>query len=398
MATSRIIWGKWDCHNCSTKGISAEPPPGETQPKCPGCGSPREAREGEAAYLDNAKDASGRVLDANVADTPEELSIARSGADWTCARCGGDNRAGRENCEGCGAARGEGRSVLAAAPAVEPVAGAAPPPSGFGRVLALGLPAVGCGIFAVAAMACGGYYWWSHRTHETTGSVVATHWTHHSERQTFAAVVAEGWQSDVPRGPPILPTNGSGEYAGAENVRDCGDRHHHDEQYACGTENVCHTETRSVSDGQSCSDVCTTSDNGNGSFTETCSQVCTPNSHSESYQVCADETKYCSRAVMATWCTWDSRAWQAVESADLKGDSPAIGTTLGWPVLEAGANERVTRVGVYQADVSWTGGDGKPHSYSTVLAGEPELFAWSVGRSVKLVVNRDDVCESVSLL
>ncbi len=394
MGQKRIIWGKWDCRSCGAKGISAEPPPGETQAKCPGCGNPREATQGEAAYLDNMREASGRVIDANVADTAEEVAIASGGADWACARCGGDNRAGREQCDGCGAAKGEGSSVLAGPSTSEEQVHAVPRSSDLlARVLGLGAPLVGCGAFLASALACGGYFWWSTRTIQVYGTVSATHWTHRSERQSFATSIAEGWQSAIPSGPSILAVNGTGEYAGAENIRDCGDRHHHDEKVACGTERVCHNETRTVSDGETCSESCTTSDNGNGSFTENCSQSCTPSSRSESYEVCGDQTKYCTRPIMATWCTWDSRAWEAVDAAELKGENAIGGTALPWPALTAGDNERVVHIGRYEADIAWVDGDGKSHSHTTALAGEKDFAEWTARQTARLTVNRSHVVE-----
>ena len=305
--TTRIIWGKWDCSTCSTKGISAEPPPGETQPRCPHCGNPREQNAGEAAYLDNARDSSGRVLGANVADTAREVAIATAGADWTCGRCGGDNRAGNPQCDGCGASRND-------ALAPRNLGGSALPLLSSGKGLAALILTV-----MVPLGGWGGFHLYTtNYTQDLPGTITSLHWQHTVDLQTFVPATTGDWHAGLVESPAVMPVNGAGESPGVADIRDCEQRHHHDEQYACGTENVCVQKSRSVDDGQDCHEVCSTSDNGNGSFTETCDDVCSTSSHTEYYEECHDQTKYCSRSIDLEWCTYDTWRWEAAGQVELR--------------------------------------------------------------------------------
>jgi len=227
--TTRIIWGKWDCTSCSTVGISAEPPPGESQPRCPTCGNPREQQGGEAAYLDNARTASGRVVDANVADTPEEVGIATAGADWTCGQCGGDNRAGQAQCQGCGSGRHD-----VEVPRVQP---ADPPPAKlpkhFGAYAAFGAAAA----VMLASMAFT-VYTWEYRA-VVPGTVTKLSWQHTVDLQTYEPLVSGDWEAELIPSSAVMPVEGAGESGGVANIRDGAMRHHHDDRYECGTERVC---------------------------------------------------------------------------------------------------------------------------------------------------------------
>lgn len=79
--------GKWDCEFCGAVNPGSEM-------KCTSCGSVR--GENVKFYLEE---------DAAEVTDQEKLVQARGGADWHCAYCGTDNRAGAEKCRQCGAPR-----------------------------------------------------------------------------------------------------------------------------------------------------------------------------------------------------------------------------------------------------------------------------------------------------
>lgn len=377
--TTRIIWGKWDCTSCSTVGISAEPPPGESQPRCPTCGNPREQQGGEAAYLDNARTASGRVVDANVADTPEEVTIATAGADWTCGQCGGDNRAGQAQCQGCGSGRHD-----VEVPRVQPAD--LPPaklPKHFGAYAAFGAAAA----VMLASMAFT-VYTWEYRA-VVPGTVTKLSWQHTVDLQTYEPLVSGDWEAELIPSSAVMPVEGAGESGGVANIRDCAMRHHHDDRYECGTERVCEQRSRSVSDGETCHEVCNTVSNGNGSFTETCDDVCSPNSHTEHYEECRDETKYCSRPVEASWCTYDTWQWTVAGQVELHGENPAPGEELPWPDQDRGALQRTVRTGSYTVEYTIALPTG-PTTRLESLRDEETLLALRLGQPVKATIDWDD--------
>lgn len=85
-----IYEGLWDCPVCLAKGIRG------SARECAGCGAPRTSDV--EFYL--PKDTSA-ITDA------AEIAKAKSGPDWHCDRCGGDNTALTLGCEGCGAPKSE---------------------------------------------------------------------------------------------------------------------------------------------------------------------------------------------------------------------------------------------------------------------------------------------------
>lgn len=363
MESERIIWGKWNCSNCGTEGISAEPPPGERQPKCPHCGSAREDSEGETPYLDNRTETSGRVVDANVADTAEELAIATGGADWHCDFCRANNRARLKRCHSCGAPRPEVVPEGTTSQAVPP-----PPRRSSGRLKRIVVFSLILFIPVCAYVT---------RDRELAGTVQSVRWEHRTIREKFTPVTAEGWRSDLRLAQAIMPVDGRGEVPGVMNLRDCTEKFHHTERYQCGSDYVCRTKTRSVRSGETCRESCTTSSNSNGSFTERCREVCTPAYRSESYEDCGNEPRYCTRDIRQPWCRYDSFAWSEIESKKVAGDSlPAR-----WESLPAGTKERIRQEGSYLVTIAY--GDGKTHTFSP--ATESELAEWPVSSSVVVV-------------
>ena len=85
--------GAWDCTICGRTGNRGP------EKYCAGCGHPRGIEV--EIYL---PEGAAEVTDAAM------LERARTGPDWSCDHCGGDNRADADYCTGCGAP-GEGAAT-----------------------------------------------------------------------------------------------------------------------------------------------------------------------------------------------------------------------------------------------------------------------------------------------
>lgn len=402
----RIIWEKWNCTSCDKKGISAEPPPGETQPRCPNCGNPREQNDGEETYLDNRIDPrSGKILDANVADTKEELEIALAGPDWTCSRCGGDNRASRNACVGCGSAR-EDRAWDGITPismprdtVPAPSHRRATPPSynyqpreldsigandvSWGKV-GIGALVVLC----IIGMAI--FTWWAVQTHEVDGTVTALTWQQTINRETYAKVTASDWQSDISGTASKMPVNGTGEYAGESDIRNCQSKHYSDRKYSCGTTHVCESKNKRVPNGSH--ESCSHHKNGNGSVTETCHDV--TDYKSVPYQDCHDETKYCTEPIYHQWCDYTTYQWANAGSMETHGDGTS---NMVWPNVVAGPLDRLTREGDYRIYISYTDG-GSPEKISRTAETDTIYRTWALNEKVKLEVRNIGTVSEVKRL
>lgn len=410
----RIIWGKWDCSQCSTKGISAEPPKGEKQPVCPTCGSPRERTDGEADYLDNARDPhSGKVLNANVADTAEEIKIASAGPDWTCKNCGGDNRASEGVCTGCNAPREERQTGPTSIeddrptrevtrkphwPPPEVTAAwenilkekneetirkesfdkvtaerwdklsqndAAAPASNFKAILAFGCTGIAAGLLC-------GFFVWGCQEHDVDGKVTSTDWSRHIDKDTFTLVRDSDWEQNISGAQAVMPVDGRGERAGEFDVSNCTRKYWGEtDKYACGTKNVCTDGTKQVRSGSH--EVCSTRSNGNGSHTETCHDV--TDYKSVPTHECHNVTKYCTDPIYKQWCSYSTYKWKFNDSADSQGHNASSKDDLYWPTMTIGPRDRISKSENFKINVSY--GPDKttwkaPNSVSEYLSYQPE--------------------------
>lgn len=84
MARKRLLMGYWDCKYCDTKKILG------TERVCPNCGRPR--GKDTKFYLDGE----------HVELTAEQAKTKNKGADWLCPYCDTLNSALNEVCESCG--------------------------------------------------------------------------------------------------------------------------------------------------------------------------------------------------------------------------------------------------------------------------------------------------------
>lgn len=233
--------GAWDCPQCGRRRNRGP------DKHCGGCGYPRGSDV--RFYLpDDAQE----VTDAAA------LAHARSGPDWTCTYCDGDNPADADFCTGCGASK-EGAPPR---PVIEHRdAPAAPTPAaadggakdvqarkgkkrGCGRTL-LGLGCLGLSVVALLAILGG---WWSSR--ERVAEVTGFHWSRTIEVERRSPETREAWEGEVPSDARVLDTR-----------REV----HHRERTRIGTEDKVHTRTERVQVGTEKVKV-GTRDLGNGYF------------------------------------------------------------------------------------------------------------------------------------
>ncbi|MDH3253666.1 MAG: zinc finger Ran-binding domain-containing protein, partial [Acidobacteriota bacterium] len=198
--------GAWDCSTCGRTGNRGP------EKYCAGCGHPR----GSDVELYLPEDAAEVTDDA-------ALDRARTGPDWSCDHCGGDNRADADYCTGCGAP-GEGaatREVVvhreesnAQAAQASRASTARRPSTSRRKKLkrdyrrkAKGSRkplAIGC-IVLVAAIALITYLG---RTSESTATVSGFGWERTIAVEKLLAVTEEAKQDEVPQGARLLDSGG----------------------------------------------------------------------------------------------------------------------------------------------------------------------------------------------
>jgi predicted nucleic acid-binding Zn ribbon protein len=335
----------WDCERCDSVGLL-----GVDHRYCPNCGAPQQA---ERRYF---PDRSQRVETAYVGSSP----------DWTCERCATPNAS--PHCVSCGAARGGSDQVEVLAPREfdaqgDPLPSAAPAEGDDAESAETVLDGAGAaGTGADGAGAAGtarptskkrrkagrrearahdqhtpaGPQTWQQRarwimarlrrpsrklvvgaiaaatllivaivllltwTRAITMEVKWRTWSHTTALQEWRAVGESEWCSSMP--------------AGAYGVSSSTRLHHYD-QVPDGED--CHTEPGGCT--QSCSEV----DHGNGSFSEVCSESCTPDR-----QVCT--TRYRQVPVYADYCSYTIDRWVELRRETARGTLPTAPT---WPQL-----------------------------------------------------------------
>ena len=401
--SERIIWGKWDCSDCGTKGISAEPPAGETLPKCPNCGSPREDLKEEVPYLDNARSSTGKVLNANVADTKEEIKIATDGEDWFCPYCEAGNRHDTQNCAHCGASRNEKKvetKTYKSQKNSQPTKSRPYTPREKSvpeyKMSMLGKATIAAAVVGTGAAFIYGIHW-SQKTHPVEASVESLNWNHRISVDTFVPVTKRDWINNLSESRYVAPMNGVGERAGLENIRNCRSEHYDDETYQCGVETYSERESYQVSDGETCRESCSVKSNKNGSFTESCSNVCTPKTKTEYRTVQKTKNKYCSRPIYQDKCDYTTHAWQNVTNKEIGGNLLNLSSSqlneiqstkrLAWPEVNLGILDRATRSESYEVKLKYFDDDGKLKYYALDPNSENEFLNWKPDSRVTLEIN-----------
>jgi hypothetical protein len=237
-------------------------------------------------------------------------------------------------------------------------------------------------------MCCGALGFWASRTHQTSGEVVATEWQRVVNQQRFSPVTREGWMDQLGTLAPRMPTNGSGEVAGVQNIRGCVPRQRGTRKVADGTERVCRTKTRREACGTE--ERCTRKKMNNGFVREECEDV--TKYCSKSYEDCNNETRYRNEPVFAQSCTYDTYEWLPVKQHTASGrdDAPR------WPdVPGMGANDRLVREEKYGVTIQYKEGELKKHTLTPKT--EAEFLAWKKGQQVAVTVdNLGDVQAAVA--
>ena len=386
MATrTRTFWTYWDCTSCDTKHIRGD------NKRCPDCGNPRETEELAAESLGRDIDpVSGKVLaNDNIVDVAE-LAEALSGADWHCSNCGSGNRNLDANCISCSNPRYEVENPEYV-PQQEPDYGSepvqsqepawqrtwrdipkdpepnfsysAPPPDKTNQYL----------MIAGGVLAAFLFIWgivWCMTTHDVKGTVTTMTWQHIVYRDTFSKVKDSDWEDRITLSAPVMPVNGSGERAGATNVRNCTQQHYDDRTYVCGSERKCDNKTRQVASGSH--EVCSTSSNRNGSATETCHDV--TDYRTEHYEDCRNVDKMCTEPIYKNHCDYDTYKWVLAQTVNGGGQGTE---NLVWPDPAVGPVDRLRHEEHYGVTFSYT--DGEPDTYTLTTNSQSEYLTWQKG-------------------
>ena len=392
VTTTRTFWGKWDCTTCGLKGLSGK------LKQCSSCGNPREADELANVYIGATRNADGSVNAPSIGDA-EELKMAHAGPDWSCPYCGSNERNDRGNCRNCGGSRfaeaesaaGDRGEGLADARARGSLTAIDDPGAGDGAELGASAPMswaadrfgrarrwavstwrrrrrnrvlMTAGAFAVPVTALLVWGFW---TYEVPGMVTGMRWTHTVHIETWTQVSDGAWApvSERAERPPV---NGSGEQAGIA-ITGCYMKHHHYEQYQCGTETEHYTEQVACGSHQEC----TTSSNSNGSFTESCSTVTDYCSESRTRTV----PKYCDRSIEAEWCDYRTQKWIRGGSVANRGQGKE---GLRWPSPALGRLQRGVRDPLYEVVVTFE--DDGTDEHAEEMAHRGEYMSWSMGDPV----------------
>jgi hypothetical protein len=322
----------WDCPSCGTKKLL-----GVDHRHCPNCGSPQEEN---LRYFPSKED---RV--------PTEFT--GSDPDWECTHCGTPTGSNAGFCGGCGAPRGDAANVFVresidadasetgeqaaadykarqAARRGQQMAGAARKspdleefPSAWTRLIGwfkaqpwrLLWPGLGVALVALLLLAVCDREVTLRVTHHTWKRVIPV--------EVYKTISDSAWCSSTPSDARVSSRS--------------SEIHHYDK----------------VPDGEdcrtvagSCSNSCSNVDNGNGSFSEVCSQTC-----SSDRTECT--TKYRDVPVYEDKCSYEVDRWIVVRTAEASGADlapfwPAEPAFSGCPGVQLGCERIGARYGVYE--------------------------------------------------
>jgi len=426
VATETILWGKWDCTTCDTKGVSGK------LKQCPHCGDPRGQAELDNVYLEAG---------APVVTDPGELALARAGEDWTCKYCSSNNRGDRQKCRNCGAF-----SKIELDPAAwdceqchvaNPASASAcqecgllssrsfvPPTPGpawtckhcsvnnrgiytacrlCNRIKAVAddvewkfqwrsfnplnwaIPwrrwlANPRAMLVVAALGIVGFialHWaWQRMTSDIIGTVTAQNWRQTVALYEWRPVQTGQWGPPPVRTEEIKPVAGKGGLGSISNVA-CLQKHHHYETYQCGTQTEHYTVRESCGTRQSCSNR----NNGNGSFTRSCTNVTQYCSKSKTRTV----PKYCERSITAEWCDYDTQDWRVntLRSQTFTGTKAA---EMAWPKVQASGDlEYTKRTGAWKVVFAFEHRD-EQKTHEKPMSQASGFDDWPLGTEVVLTI------------
>lgn len=170
---------------------------------CPNCNAKNRGSEQQC-------DSCGAIRGENVKffcddDAPaitdeKELELANAGADWICQRCGNTSPAGAAKCSGCGCTSDEGKKREQKEVPLETETAkkkSQPPKSSEpSKPLPMGFK-IGCGIFALIFMILVAF---SCQQKAGKIEVVSNSWHRTVERQQFKTIRESAWKNEVPSG------------------------------------------------------------------------------------------------------------------------------------------------------------------------------------------------------
>lgn len=338
--------GAWDCPACGRERIRGP------EKHCGSCGSPR--GEDVPFYLPD---------DARVVEDAAEQARSRSGPDWSCSFCDGDNPGFNQYCSGCGSAKDPSK---ARAQTVHSTRAPAPAPpvkqetSQGGGCLKAALAA-----FVVILVLVVGFCVMVTSTTETQLTVSGLHWERAIEVERLATVTETGWR-------------GKGEVPSDARVRSSSRKLREHRKVQVGSE----TRTRQVSKRvQAGTRKVKTGvkDLGNGYFEDIYEEepVYEDRTVEESYQ----EPVYKEEPVYDEEVTYQVDRWktQSTARSDGKDSDPR------WPEV---ATDSTTRAGkrTESYEVVLTESGGKSYTYNP--KNESTFKSFGSGQTVTASINR----------
>jgi hypothetical protein len=166
----------------------------------------------------------------------------------------------------------------------------------------------------LVALVCGttatGVGVWGLQTYEVEGYVVARQWERSIQEHKWTQVRDSDWRMNITERRERKPSFGVGGRKGVK-ILSCHNKHHHYEEYQCGTKDVSCTHMESYSEDYSCtkhrteSYSCTKSRSESYSCgTYQCNCTTSRNSNGTASRSCGTCTKTCSRSVdYSSTCT-----------------------------------------------------------------------------------------------
>ncbi|MEC9442364.1 MAG: zinc ribbon domain-containing protein [Myxococcota bacterium] len=260
------------------------------------------------------------------------------------------------------------------------------------------------GIMTLVASLFGGVMYWGVQTKEYSGEITQLRWERHVYEERWTDVTLEDWRSSLSEQHEVRPVNGIGEQAGVDIIS-CTMRHHHYEDYVCGTEQVScthmenYTESYSctTTESYSCGEECTTTRGSNGLATRTCvpktctrsvSSTCT---ETKQRPIHSSDTvdKICQRSIEASYCSYNTQVWSESGHHVLNG----VKRPARWPEPHLDELERARREATYEVVISYIRGGSERLIEKDV---ELETFQqWRVGDEVIAVVTNFGTLRSI---
>lgn len=336
------IVGFYRCNSCG-KENSARPNVHGVQ-QCGGCGKAHEGKSLDFYPVSQGK--GGFTEDQRVGVDPKKKDNEKNfgkGKKKTCPFCGTSNFRNRHTCSQCGADIKDAKDI----------GHRNPEPASTTRAQSHTLR--NTAIAGAALLLGGGGVYLFNSTDNYEGELESKRWSHSELVQSFVKITSSDWRENIYESQAIMPVNGSGERAGAFNIRNCRDEFHHNDQIQVG-ENVTTIPGAVVN-------------NGDGTFTkEPDTEVRTP--------------IYQDKPVYKEKCDYDTYVWQDKTSDERAGVNPESGvTSLPWPNLPLGKYDRVIKSASYKLKFKYNR-DGKLDSYEGLAKDQADFLSWNLGEAV----------------